>query len=118
MSAMKPQQLAQLLKVAPNTIRKWAGKDYAEFLSPSGAGFNGAARTFSEQDARILAWVAEMKARNTPAQEILDVLREAQRDSWRILPALPGGMANDEPVALMPVEAAEERLRALRDRYS
>jgi len=117
-SPMKPQQLAALLNIAPNTLRKWAGTDYATFLSPGAAGFNGASRTFSDQDARILGWVAELKAKNTPAAEILVMLREAQRDNWRTLPPLPGGMANDEPVALMPVEAAEEKIKALRDRYN
>jgi DNA-binding transcriptional MerR regulator len=114
---MKPQQLARLLNVADVTLRRWAGKEYAEFLSPSAQGNVGARRSFSDTDARILAWVTAMKAQNMSIQDITATLRAAKEDNWRKLPPLPGGLAGDEPIALMPVETAEERVRALQDRY-
>lgn len=114
---MKPQQLAKLLNVADSTLRLWAGKEYAEFLSPTAQGPNGARRSFGDTDARILAWVALMRAQNTPMEDIRNVLRQAQSNNWHNLPPLPGGMAVDEPVAMVPREAVEERLRAVQDRY-
>jgi DNA-binding transcriptional MerR regulator len=113
---MKPQQLARLLNVSPATLRHWAGKEFGEFLSPNAAGINGAKRSFSEQDARILAWCAQMKAQNMPLVEIIATLKVASAENWRNLPPLPGGMAGDEPIAVVPREAVEERIKALEDR--
>jgi DNA-binding transcriptional MerR regulator len=113
---MKPQQLAMLLNIAPNTLRRWAGKDYSEFLSPTAQG-NGSHRSFNQQDARIIAWVVLMKSQNTSAVDIRATLKSAQAENWGGLPELPGGLANDEPIAVVPREAVEERLRALSERY-
>jgi DNA-binding transcriptional MerR regulator len=115
--SMKPQQLATLLNISPVTLRQWARESYSEFLSPSAQGANGAHRSFTEQDGRILAWVAMLKAQNTPTADIVATLRSSRADNWRNLPPLPGGMSNDEPIAVVPREAVEERIRALPDRY-
>jgi DNA-binding transcriptional MerR regulator len=114
---MKPQQLAKLLNIADSTLRLWAGKDFTEFLSPKAQGPNGARRSFSAQDARILAWIAQMRAQNMPIGEIRGILKSAQVDDWRNLPPLPGGMANDEPIAVIPLDTAEERIRSIQQRY-
>jgi DNA-binding transcriptional MerR regulator len=114
---MKPQQLASLLHIAPVTLRQWARETFREFLSPSAQGIHGAHRSFSEHDARILAWIALLKAQNTPTPDIIATLRSAQANNWRNLPPLPGGIANDEPIIMMPVEVAETRIRALQERY-
>jgi DNA-binding transcriptional MerR regulator len=114
---MKPRQLAALLGIAPATLRTWAGKNYRDFLSPKGQGANGAYRSFDEVDARILAWVALMKAQNTSADEIYLTLKTAKANNWRDLPPLPGGIANDEPIAVVPREAVEERFRAIQERH-
>ena len=58
-----------------------------------------------------------MKAQNSPLADIVATLRAAQADSWRKLPPLPAGIANDEPIAVIPREAAEERLVAIQERY-
>jgi DNA-binding transcriptional MerR regulator len=114
---MKPQQLAQVLNITPTTLRRWAGKEYAEFLSPAGQGINGAKRSFTEQDSRILAWIAQMRTQNTSPKDILMTLRSAKANNWHDLPPMPGGMSHDEPIAVVPREAVEERLRALQERY-
>jgi DNA-binding transcriptional MerR regulator len=114
---MKPQQLATLLNISPATLRRWAGADYGEFLSVKGRGVNGGYRSFDDQDARILAWVAILRAQNVSTEDIYLTLKSAQASNWRGLPALPGGMANDEPIAVVPREAVEERVHALQERY-
>src|SRR5690349_9666884 len=98
MASMKPTQLAKLLNIDPATLRVWAGREFNEYLSPSAAGINGARRTFSETDARIMAWVAILKAQNTAPNEIRLTLKQAQADNWRDLPPLPRGLIGDEPV--------------------
>jgi DNA-binding transcriptional MerR regulator len=115
--AMKPQQLANLLNLSPHTIRKWAREDFTEYLSPMGQGGGGIHRSFNDTDARIIAWIALMKAQNTPLNEIHLTLKAARSNDWRDLPPLPGGMANDEPIAVVPREAVEERFKALQERY-
>lgn len=113
---MKPTELAKLLDVSPVTLRRWAGVEFSEFLSPTGAGQNGAHRSFSDQDARILGLVAEKKAKNASADDITAELRSLRSDDWRNLPPLQG-LAGDDPVALVPREALAEYVRALRERY-
>ena len=113
---MKPNHLAALLSISGSTLRLWAGKEYAEFLSPNAVGINGAHRSFSDQDARILGLVAERKARNASADDITAELRSLRSNDWRDLPPLQG-LAGDDPVALVPREALAEYVRALRERY-
>ncbi len=117
MGSMKPQQLARLLNVAPNTVRQWAREDFSEFLTPTAQGGNGMHRSFGDRDARIIAWIALLKAQNMPLADIVATLRSAQAADWHNLPPLPGGMANDEPIAVIPREAAQERLTAIEARY-
>jgi DNA-binding transcriptional MerR regulator len=114
---MKPQQLASLLHISPVTLRQWARETYSEFLSPSAQGASGTHRAFSDHDARVIAWIALLRAQNTPTADIVATLRSAQANNWRNLPPLPGGTANDEPVMMMPVEVAETRMRALQERH-
>ncbi len=117
MLGMKPQQLARLLDVDTSTIRRWAREDFRQFLSPLGQGMNGGHRSFSDQDARIIAWIALMRRQNMPPKDISATLHAAQLAGWRDLPSLPGGIADGEPVALVPREAVEERVRALEEQF-
>lgn len=113
---MKPTELAKLLDISPVTLRRWAGQEYAEFLSSSGAGQNGARRTFDDTDSRILALIAEMKAHNASGKEITLALQSARSENWRNLPPLRG-MTGSESVELVSREAVNERLQALRAQY-
>ena len=114
---MKPQQLATLLNIAPVTLRNWSRETFKDFLSPNAQGDNGAHRSYDDTDARILAWVAELKAKNTPIDQITTVLTASRLKNWVDLPPLPGGMSNDEPISVIPREAAEERLFAIEERF-
>jgi DNA-binding transcriptional MerR regulator len=113
--AMRPQELAKRLGIADVTLRKWAGKDFAQFLSPSATVANNARRSFSDQDVRILFWVAQMKDQNMPAEEIANVLRTAQAGDWRDLPPTPP--TSSDEIAVIPREAAESRLTALQQQF-
>lgn len=113
---MKPNELAKLLNVPTSTLRRWAGKEYADFLSPSGVGNNGAQRSFTDQDARILSWIALMRAQNQPPAEIVAQLRAARETNWQTLPPFQG-MEDNVAVALIPREALAEQVKALADKY-
>ncbi len=114
---MKPQELARRLNIADVTLRKWAREDYAEFLSPSAqAATKSGRRAFSDQDVRILFWIAQLRDSNTSPEEIRATLRSAQAEDWRNLPQVPP-TASDE-IAIVPREAAEERIRALQDHFT
>jgi DNA-binding transcriptional MerR regulator len=114
---MKPNQLAKLLNVTDSTLRLWCAKEYGDFLSPNAQGQHGARRSFNNTDARILAWVALLRTQNVSKEDIRATLRSAQANNWRDLPPLPGGFAEDEPIAVVPREAVEERVKALREHY-
>jgi DNA-binding transcriptional MerR regulator len=114
---MKPQQLATLLNISPVTLRHWCASEIGRFLSPAARGKDGAKRSFDDQDARILAWVASMKAQNTNLESILITLENAKNENWRDLPELPNVAAPNEPIAVVPREAVEERIRALRTEF-
>lgn len=117
MKPYKPQELANLLNLSPATLRKWASEEYGEFLSASGQGGGGARRSFNEHDARIIAWIAAMKQENIPAKEILVSLSESQAQHWQSLPLMPHTTVAGSPIAIMPREAVEERLAALKGHY-
>src|SRR5579871_3148684 len=105
---MKPEELAKRLNITSAAVRKWAGKDYVEFLSPAAQGLNGARRSFNDNDARIIAWIVQLKNENTPAADIRGILQHSQANNWLDLPELPGRLEDD--VALVPREAVEERI--------
>ena len=118
MTMLKPKQLADLLGITDATLRTWVGDgEFAAFLSPQARGGKGARRSYDEQDARILAWIAQMRASNTTRDDIVDTLRASQADRWTDLPPLPRGGAGNAQIAVMPREAVEERFLALREQY-
>src|SRR5450432_596531 len=98
---MKPHQLAELLHITPATIRRWAREEYTEFLSPDAQGGNRLHRSFSDPDARVIAWIAQMRAQNMLPANITLALKRAEDGNWRDLPSLPGSAPSDESVALM-----------------
>lgn len=114
---MKPQQLAKLLNISPVTLRHWCSSEYGEFLSPTAQGSNGAKRSFTDLDARILSWVAAMKEQNMNTSSILITLRNSKSQNWKDLPALADSALLSEPVEMIPREAVEERIRALQDKF-
>lgn len=116
---MKPEQLAKLLGVTSSAIRRWVGmEEYGKFLSPTGQGINGSRRIFNDQDARIIAWIAALKTQNMVRDEILEILSSAKNTNWKELPELPhGGSLPNEPIAVVPREAVQERVAGLAEKY-
>lgn len=86
---MKPSEVAMRIGIAPSTVRLWTAKEFKEYMSVGGQGGDHSARNLTEQDARILAHIARLKAEGAKADEIhLDLKRLAMND-WIELPALP-----------------------------
>jgi DNA-binding transcriptional MerR regulator len=113
---MKPQELAKRLNIADVTLRKWAREDYAEFLSPSAqSATKSGRRSFSDQDVRVLTWIAQLRDDNTSPDEIRTTLRSAQQNDWRDLPPFPATTGDE--ITLVPREAVEERFKALQERF-
>jgi DNA-binding transcriptional MerR regulator len=105
---MKPNELAQWLNIATATIRLWAGGEYGRYLSPTGAGGDGRARLFSEQDARIMALINDMKMRGSRREEIHTELQRLQAEDWRDLPEMPTAPIGVKTERLYPEEAVKQ----------
>ncbi|GAB4575815.1 MAG: hypothetical protein Kow0077_29170 [Anaerolineae bacterium] len=87
---MKTGELATWLGVSPSSIKTWS-REFSDYLSPAArGGDNRSRRYFDEQDARILALVAELRTKNTPLEDIHATLAAMQAKQWVDLPAMPG----------------------------
>ena len=84
---MKPSAVAAALGIAESTVRKYAG-EYAEFLSPGGAGGGHRHRDFAEHDVRVLKLIRDMRAENTSSEDIDVTLQSLKSNNWERLPAL------------------------------
>jgi len=104
---MKTSDLARWLNLDTATIRHWTIGEYRSFMSPTAQGGDGRTRHFTEQDARILAFVASLKAQSTPKDEILVALNQMQSGNWADLPPMPAVPPGVEPISMIPREAAE-----------
>ena len=105
---IKPTDLAKWLDIAPATIRLWAGGEFARYLSPSGAGGDGRSRIFSEQDARVLALINDMKTRGRRRGEIHAELQRLEADGWQSLPEMPPAPVGVKADRLYPEEAVKQ----------
>src|SRR5215212_848521 len=82
---MKSHELLKLLNGLPeSTLRKYA-QDYHEYLSTSSAVRH---RDYTEQDARILRLIVDMKAQRVKSDDIDATLSSLQASNWERLPAL------------------------------
>ena len=130
---MKPSNVAAALGIPEATLRKYA-TDYAEFLSPAGAGGGGRHRDFNDHDLRILKLIQEMRAANQTSHDIDVTLQSLKAGNYERLPALdenaaaiipaPGALVAasvDNAVLQMKIEMLQEQLRgreADRDRIT
>ena len=73
-------QVADLLNTSGSTVRRWAG-DFASHLSPAANPGKGANRTFTDDDLRVLAYVASRTAAGIPVAEIARELPTASLPS-------------------------------------
>lgn len=82
---MKANELLKLLNNLPeSTLRKYA-QDYAEYLSPI---ISNRHREYTEQDARILRLIVDMKSERVKPQDIEATISSLQAGNWERLPAL------------------------------
>lgn len=122
---MKPSAVAAALGIAESTVRKYAS-EYAEFLSPGGAGGGHRHRDFAEHDVRVLKLVCDMKTENASAEDIDVTLQSLKSNNWERLPALddtskglvasPGALiaANAEKSVMQrEIELLRERIELL-----
>lgn len=111
---MKPSEIARRLQVAPTTIRLWS-REYADYLSPGGAGGDGRFRSFNEHDLRVLHFVQMQKRASVPPNEIRLALENMKVRDWDGLPFLPV-QSDTSLVPVVPEEVmVQERRVLLRD---
>ena len=77
-------EVAALLGVGPTTVREW-GVEFKENLSPTAVPDKGQVRNFTDEDLRVLALVAKMRAE----QATYDGIREALDNGDRAMPPPP-----------------------------
>lgn len=101
---MKSHELLKLLNNLPeSTLRKYA-QDYQQYLSASSAIRH---REYTEQDARILRLIVDMKAQRIKADDIDVTLSSLQAGDWEQLPKL-----NEADQRIMPTESAVVALQS------
>lgn len=92
----KPSQVAKVLNVSADTIRRYA-ELYAGHLSAAANPGPGRPRAFTEEDIATLRYILQLKAENLSAEEIADRLAsgvvaagsELARSPTEAPPALP-----------------------------
>ncbi len=109
LSSMNVAKLAELLDVHPDTVRRWAGKDYKQFMSPTATPQRGKTRVFTTTDAAVLSYIATMRTEGKPADEIHQRLVEMQSERWIDLPEVPTYWFSDSYEETMTVELAAVR---------
>ena len=108
---MKTKELADWIGVSAPSIRLWATEDeFARYLSPTGAGGEGKTRAFSDEDARIFAYIAHLKHQGLSREEIYLALDRMQQDDWQDLPEMPPAPASMRSLRMIPEMAADTAL--------
>jgi len=69
--------------VQPNTIRYWS-KQYADFLSDDANPGKGETRIYSDDDGRVIAFIAEMRNEGQTFENISASLAAGERGQWPI----------------------------------
>lgn len=118
MTGYKPGDVARLLDIKENTLRRWVTEqDFGQYLSSRAQGGSGSHRAYTEQDVRILALIAEMRQTNTSTEEIHASLRSLRSAGWAGLPDIPAAPPGVEPVSMIPREAAETSIEVQRQAW-
>lgn len=106
---MKPSEVAKQLGVKPVTIRSWSDV-FGDYLSPTGAGGDGAHRDFSDDDLRVLYFIKREKDVGRQAEQIKTTLTAMQEnDQLRDL-SLPTAKIEAE-VSVVPSIMVDETRR-------
>ena len=103
---METKELADLLNVVPNTIRRWT-EEYHRFLSPTAHPPKGKNRVLTLHDARVLHYIKAARDTGQAPETIMARLESMMADDWRNLPDVPPEW--DNPAETMTVVAAADR---------
>jgi DNA-binding transcriptional MerR regulator len=74
-------EFARAYKTTPNTIRTWTA-EFADHLNPAANPPKGQARTYTDQDAQVIALVGEMRQQYAGYEAIHAALRGGRRGTW------------------------------------
>jgi DNA-binding transcriptional MerR regulator len=110
---MRTQQLAEYLGVSTSTIKNWS-TEFADFLSESASGGDGTHRYFAGRDARIMAYVADLREQNEALEEIQESLAHLQANDWTALPQMPDAPPGVKPIEMIPEQTARTALEQQR----
>jgi DNA-binding transcriptional MerR regulator len=110
---MKAGQLAKWLNIGRSTITSWTTGDYQDFFSPGARGGSGQDRHFTENDVRVMRFIAEARRSNIPIDEIIIALRRMQINDWTGLPPMPDAPPSAE-FPVVPAAAADAQIDAER----
>lgn len=102
---MQPNDLAQLLGVSANTVRRWT-RVFSKYLTPTGSPRPGNARRLSPHDVRVLRLVAKARAENEPQELIEQTLDALQAGEWRDLPDMPSEWEQPDETITVPAAAS------------
>ncbi|MBL8118775.1 MAG: MerR family transcriptional regulator [Anaerolineae bacterium] len=78
--------ISSVFHVAPQTVKRWAS-EFAPYLSADAAPAAGHRRAFNEDDLKVLALVASLKAKGKTFEEIHAALKAGQRGDVPEMPA-------------------------------
>ncbi len=101
---METKELADLLNVVPNTVRRWCS-EYHEFLTPTAHPPKGKNRVLTLHDARVLHYVAAARDTGQAPETVRARLAAMQGADWANLPDVPPEWENPEETMLVTVAA-------------
>lgn len=85
---MQPKELADLVGVTTNTIRRWCD-EFHKYLTPQASPPKGKPRVLTSHDARVLQYVAAARDAGQPIEMVIARLDAMQADDWQGLPDTP-----------------------------
>lgn len=108
---MKPSELARLLNVSGQTVRRWSD-EYREFLSISAAPpVDGDFRNYAPRDQQVIRLIADLRAMNQPRENIIKRLEEERLKNWSELAPLPDSwLAIGDQISVTLAEARTNEL--------
>jgi DNA-binding transcriptional MerR regulator len=101
---MQPKELAQLLGVTSNTIRRWCD-EFHRYLSPTASPPKGKPRILAPHDQRVLHYVAGARDSGNPIETIQARLDAMQDNDWADLPDVPVEWGQRNETVAAPVAA-------------
>lgn len=103
---MQPNDLARLMGITSNTIRRWTAEFY-KYLSPQASPPKGKPRIYGEHDQRVFHFIKAARDKNKPLETIHAQLESMHADNWRGLPDIPPEWR--EQAETMPVSLAASK---------